>query len=227
MRVLYAWAPEDGSLIGKWMSGMSPEKRSRIQRMRRDKDIFTAIAAHRLLCFALKSAYGIEPLPDDWAVGEYGKPYLKDLSGVHFNISHSGNMAMCVLHEKPVGADIELVRPPRPGLEQKIMSESERQVFSRCDDKVKFFYRVWTLKESYMKYTGCGLGALGEITVLPGEAGIISNVKGCRFASIDRIPGYQSAVCAGAAGFAEPPETGGFLGGDDIEIVAAGALNSF
>jgi 4'-phosphopantetheinyl transferase len=213
MKVLFARAPNDSGLAAEWMSGMSLEKRLRMRRMRREEDVLTSVTAHRLLCFALKTAFGIEPKPEDWAAGEYGKPYLRNINGIHFNISHSGNMAMCALHERPVGADIELVKPYRRGLEQKIMSESERQVYYRCTDKTKVLYQIWTLKESYLKYTGRGLGALREITIIPGEV-INSNVPGCRFALIDSIPGYQSAVCAGTAEFS-------------VECVGAGALNNF
>lgn len=213
MKIYYARALEDSNLFEKWTSGMSSEKRLRLQRMRRESDIFTAVTAHRLLCFALKSTFGIEPSPDDWAVEEYGKPYLKNAKHIHFNISHSGNMAMCALHAQPVGADIEMIKPFGHGLERRIMSESEKKVFRQSGDKTKLFYQVWTLKESYLKYTGRGLGALGEITVLPGET-IISNVPGCQFALIDSIPGYQAAVCAGTVE-------------STIESVGGDALNSF
>lgn len=214
MKVLFARAPEDNTLTAKWMTGMSYEKRLKIERMRRRGDALTAVTAHRLLCFALKSGYGIEPSPDDWATGEYGKPYLKIAESIHFNISHSGNMAMCALGGSQVGADIEIVKPYRQGLETRIMSGSEMQVFLRCEDKINFFYQIWTLKESYLKYTGRGLGALGEITVLPDENGIISNVSECRFTLIDSVPGYQSAVCA---------DTGEV----SIDIIGECALSSF
>ncbi len=226
MKVLFARAPEHNDLLGKWMSGMSAEKRSRMERMRRREDVLTAVTAHRLLCFALKSTYGVEPSPDDWAVGEFGKPYLKNVKHIHFNISHSGNMAMCVLHNGKVGVDIELIRPIKPGLEKRIMSERERQVFLQCADKTKLFYQIWTLKESYLKYTGRGLGALGEITILPGEA-IDSNITGCRFSLIDLIPGYQSAICVGTDELSDgSPETEGFLW-DKIELIGINVLNDF
>lgn len=227
MKVLFARALEDGSLIEKWMSGMSCEKRSRVGRMRRREDVLTAVTAYRLLCFSLKSAYGIEPSPDDWLVGEYGKPCLKSAKGIHFNISHSGNMAMCALGGRQVGADIEMVRPYRQGLEKRIMSESERRVFLRSDDKLKLFYQIWTLKESYLKYTGRGLGALGEITVLPGET-VKSNVPGCRFQLIDCIPGYQSAVCTETARLSSGPEENeGLIWGSGARLIGSGELNNF
>lgn len=214
MKIFFARALEDRNLTGKWMSGMSAEKRQRVQKMRRERDMLTAVTAHRLLCFALRSTVGFEPLPDDWAVGEYGKPYLKNEKRIHFNISHSGDMAMCALHEQPVGADIELIRPIMQGLERRVMSECERQAFRQSSDKTKLFYQIWTLKESYLKYTGRGLKALGEITVLPGEKEVVSNIPLCRFALIDCIPGYQAAVCAETADFT-------------VESVGADALNSF
>lgn len=214
MIVLFARALENSTLAEKWMYGMAPEKRLKIEKMRRKNDAMTAITAHRLLCLSLKCSYNIEPLPEDWGAGEYGKPYLKSTDEVHFSISHSGNMAMCAVDDQPVGADIEIIRPFQAGLEKRIMSEAENSVFAQDPHKIQLFYKIWTLKESYLKYTGQGLGALGEITVIPKVNGIESNAIGCRFSLIDCAPGYQAAVCGKTADIF-------------VDSIGENALNSF
>lgn len=195
MRVLFARVMDVPS-AQMWMRGMSAEKRAGILRLRRAEDACAAITAHRLLCFALKSYFGLEPEPDDWGRGEYGKPYLKCAQGIHFNISHSGAMAMCALHEREVGADIEQMKPCPESLVKRIMSTQERELYASSPDKVTLFFQIWTLKEAYMKYTGKGLSALDSISVFPVSGGIKSSAGGCRFTLIADIPGYQAAVCA-------------------------------
>ena len=197
MRVLFAESADlaDAVLV-EWTDGLWPQKRTRVEHLRFQKDKRLVLTAHRLLCYALKDEFGIAPLAGDWGIGEYGKPYLKN-EGVHFNISHSGNMAMCAIHTKPVGTDIERIRPVGSGLAERIMSEEEQKAYGRVLDKERLFYRIWTLKEAFIKYKGLRiLDHLDELTVYPEGDRIRSNVPGCRFALIDHVPGYQAAVCA-------------------------------
>jgi 4'-phosphopantetheinyl transferase len=213
MRVLFAKAGSAAS-VENWMTGMSPEKRSRISRMRNTKDAWAAITAHRLLCYSLKTSFGLTPAPDDWGTGEHGKPYLKSAGNIHFNISHSGTMVMCALHDSPVGADIERIKPYTGAVARRIMSDEEWEYYLSSKDKGAVFFKIWTIKEAYLKYSGSGLSALDRITVLPLHDGIKSNIEICRFTLIGGIPGYQAAVCADTAAFS-------------VEHVEKGALNSF
>lgn len=176
--------------------------------MRRKRDAWAAVTAHRLLCWALAGA-GYVPAPESWGTGEYGKPYLKD-TNIHFNISHSGSMAMCALHDGPVGADIEMIKPYSDAVPKRIMSDEELKFYRSSPDREALFFKIWTLKEAYLKFTGTGLCALGSITVYPSNGGINTNAKGCDFKLID-IHGYQAAVCADTALFTPEHIEGGEL----------------
>jgi hypothetical protein len=78
-----------------------------------------------------------------------GKPYFPDWPHRWFSISHSGGLALCALSDDgPVGVDIELVRPRRPGLPDYVMAPAERVAW---DGTWADFSRVWTLKESWCK----------------------------------------------------------------------------
>ncbi|MGE5494792.1 MAG: 4'-phosphopantetheinyl transferase family protein [Burkholderiales bacterium] len=180
---------------------MSPEKRARILRMRHKKDAQAALTAHRLLCYALKRTYGIEPEAEDWGAGQNGKPYLKNANDIHFNISHSGRIAMCAVNDGPVGVDVEMVRPFSDSIIRRIMSAEEKEALASAQDRNRLFFKIWTLKEAYLKFTGFGISALDSITVYPTKDGIVTNAKGCEFASIDGILGYEAAVCAQTAEF--------------------------
>lgn len=111
-----------------------------------------------LLGIALREEYGIRKLPII-EKREHGKPYFPDYAGIHFNISHAADMAVCVVAQSELGVDIEAARTVREALLRRVLTEAERDWFMHSQDKEEAFIRLWTLKESYVKATGEGLGA--------------------------------------------------------------------
>jgi 4'-phosphopantetheinyl transferase len=87
--------------------------------------------------------------------GENGKPYLTDGEGVHFNLSHSGRWVVIAYGATPVGVDVQELRAN--GLEviaRRFFTADERTYAQRDAES---FFRIWTGKESYIKYLGAGL----------------------------------------------------------------------
>ncbi|MBR6523860.1 MAG: 4'-phosphopantetheinyl transferase superfamily protein [Clostridia bacterium] len=80
-----------------------------------------------------------------------GKPYV---DGVYFNISHSGDKAVCAFGTSEIGVDIEKIRPLCERLMDKIALPSERAKISAA----KQIVRLWTRKEALAKCVGEGLG---------------------------------------------------------------------
>ena len=87
-----------------------------------------------------------------------GKPYFPSLPHLHFNLSHTAGFSLCALSDAPVGVDIEAVRPRREGLWRYCLTEAEYAAFTAANGGWEEFYRIWTLKEAWSKYTGQGLG---------------------------------------------------------------------
>lgn len=106
--------------------------------------------AYELLSFAAARVWGCETLPP-MTRSELGKPSFPDHPQWQFSLSHSGGLCLCALSSRPVGVDVEQVRPCRPGLPAYVMSEEELSAF---DGSWEDFTRVWTLKEAYCKYLG-------------------------------------------------------------------------
>ena len=77
-----------------------------------------------------------------------GKPLFAGRRDRWFSLSHSGGLALCALSDRPVGVDVELVRPRRPNLPAYALSGDE---LARFDGSWEDFYRLWTLKESWCK----------------------------------------------------------------------------
>jgi len=195
MKVFFASAAPY-ALAEAWTDGLWEDKARRIERMRREADKALALTAHRLLCYALNTVYGIVPRPQDFGLMARGKPYLTTEPNVHFSISHSGSMAMCAVHDEPVGADIEKIRPVRKGVPERVMSAAEYRMYSEAEDRQSLFLKIWTLKEAFIKYSGEGLGIpLSSFTVCPSDNGVITDT-GCTFRLFEPASGYQAAVCA-------------------------------
>lgn len=197
MKVLFT-ACENAELFvsEKWFEGMSKSKRDRILKVRSEKDRNTAIAAHRLLCRGLISEYGFTPSEDEWREGDFGKPYLKDHKGAFFNISHSGQMVMCAIGAREVGADIQEMRPVKDTLAAYVLSDEERKAYMDSGRDEGLFYKIWTLKEAYLKFRGSGIGELGSIAAYPKDGKIVTNAAGCGFSLIEEIDGFKAAVCS-------------------------------
>jgi 4'-phosphopantetheinyl transferase len=112
--------------------------------------------APALLLYGLRETFGIKSLPHMERTAE-GKPYFPDRPEICFNYSHSGGLTLCGISEAPLGVDIELIRPVRPGLARRVMSRREYEDWISCSDQEGRLFSLWTLKESYFKCTGTGL----------------------------------------------------------------------
>lgn len=137
-----------------------------------------------LLAGALRRVYGWEAVPPV-ARRAGGKPYFPGCPQVHFNCSHSGDLALCALSDAPVGVDLELVRPRRPGLPRFCLAPEELEWYEARGSRWEDFYILWTRREAWCKYTGKGLSSLGR-RPLP---------RDLEFTSLSG-PGWRGAVCA-------------------------------
>lgn len=92
-----------------------------------------------------------------------GKPYLPDYPAFFFNYSDSGDYAALAVSDTEVGIDLETIRP-RPNyraiLSRFFMPEEYGMVEKADSEHLRLvrFFRLWTQKESTLKYAGCGLG---------------------------------------------------------------------
>ena len=102
-------------------------------------------AAYQLLLLAVQREFGMDAVPEiEREPG--GKPFFVGCSDLHFNVSHSHGAAVCALHDKPVGIDVERVR------------KAPRRLAQGQEDRE--FFRTWTCKEATIKRQGLGVGAL-------------------------------------------------------------------
>lgn len=114
----------------------------------------------RLLYKAASIYTGMEMAAFEKTVGEGGKPYFSGLPQVHFSISHSGDYWACAFGSEEVGLDIQHHDSCRyKNIANRFFHQEEKAYLESSDFDKEAFFELWAAKESYVKYTGRGLGA--------------------------------------------------------------------
>ncbi len=100
------------------------------------------------------------------SIGLQGKPQV---AGIEFNLSHSGDLVVYAVSDRPVGIDIERIRSmDLSGIIQRFFAPSEFAAWQKLpvSEQESAFFRTWTVKEAYLKAIGTGLHTpLSEVEV--------------------------------------------------------------
>lgn len=185
-------------LIGqKGGEGLSQYRQEKLARTRNPKAYALSLGVELLLLAALRELNGPMP-PLEITCGEGGKPALKD--GPAFSLSHSGERVLCALSDKPVGADLQQLRPCNPALVRRFFTAEEGAWLEAQQERDLAFSLLWSLKESYVKLLGSGIAGVHldsfTVRVLPdGRAQIDGSSVKLWYVVCD---GYVMAVCSHA-----------------------------
>lgn len=135
---------------------------------------------------------GINDLEVVFKKGEQGKPYIDGEKKVCFNMSHSGDRVMCIISSSECGCDVESITRKSEKIAERFFHEDEKELLGKYTDTVQYqkeFGRLWTCKESYIKYTGKGMmEPLDSFSV-------INPPDGVNFYSYDMDEGYSYSCC--------------------------------
>ena len=148
----------DGAAYETMYSRASLVRRDRADRCLRREDKVRCIAADALLRYGLARAglpRDMEPQRDGC-----GKPYFKNAEGFRFNLSHSGRWVVLAFGGSEVDIDVEQLHMDagKENIARRYFTADEQDyVFEREEGRAERFFRVWTAKESYLKYKGTGL----------------------------------------------------------------------
>ena len=163
----------------KVYASLSPSRKSRVDRYKREEDrtrsLLCEILLRRLLADSGEEKAVLE-------TAENGKPFLKN-SSLFISMSHSYEMGVCVLSDKAIGIDIEKIRPINLALIDRVCIEEEKEyVLSNASEIgdiaenssiLERFYEVWTAKEAYFKKMGTGITDLKSVDVTSLEKKVI------------------------------------------------------
>ena len=195
-------------LFQEKMKLLSPYRQQKIALLRHRKDKNRSLAAGLLLDHAL-AVYGIQERSAEYEIGEWGKPALKYHPEICFSLSHSGDYAICTIGDKPVGNDIELVKEGRLKVADRFFAKEELDWLYDTEDpseKTLRMFRLWTMKESFIKAIGRGMSlSLQDFAVHMEESGRARvrhsfDAKYYHMKEYREIDGYCTAVCCQESG---------------------------
>lgn len=83
---------------------------------------------------------------------ETGKPYIKN-NTAYISISYSGRYIAVAVNDTPIGIDIEVIKEKDLKLIDKIFSSDDVSIIRRSKNKLLDFYKIWTAKEAYFKFS--------------------------------------------------------------------------
>ncbi|MBO7473662.1 MAG: 4'-phosphopantetheinyl transferase superfamily protein [Ruminococcus sp.] len=155
--------------------------------------------AHRLLRECLRP-YRIDYNEDTpVSKGKMGKPSLTEHPNIYYNLSHADGIAACIISDNECGIDCEKIREYPKKVMRRVFSEKERTMVETApeDKKSELFFRLWTLKEAYVKAIGVGISYPMNTVEFSFDSGrIITNIKDCRFRQyIVGNRGFIVSVC--------------------------------
>lgn len=128
------------------------ERLDKINSYKSEASKLESLASGLLLRFLL-AQYGREDY--ELSYNKYGKPYIEQ--GHHFSLTHSKGLLCCAVSDSNIGIDAEMIFSARDNVARRSFSSDEYNTYSNASDRDSEFYKIWTQKEAYLKYTGTGL----------------------------------------------------------------------
>jgi 4'-phosphopantetheinyl transferase len=125
-------------------------------KQRQDRDVRTA--GYWLLSTSIRELTGTQPALDRIVYSNTGRPSLPEFPHIDFNLSHSGNYALCgVLCDGRIGVDIERVVGIDVEEGRVVFSDSIWRKIVSSNNPRDEFYRAWTRMEAVAKAEGFGI----------------------------------------------------------------------
>lgn len=196
-------APLNGdACFAALLNTVRPERRARVERIRRAEEQRRSLCAElllqRVLCTKGITEYTV-------ALGVHGKPYLVGHEDLFFNLSHAGKYVLCAISDKEIGCDIEGIDPSIDLAVADRFFAPEESAWIRAaearKEQVDRFFRLWTLKESLMKATGQGFSlsprsfSFAMENTSPTLHSPAQEHASFAFAELFAPDGYRASVC--------------------------------
>ncbi len=196
---------KEETLFGELYQTVSPDRQRKVDKFLFEKDKRLSLAAELVLKKALLNV-GIDKF--EIIYGRNGKPYIKN-EDIYFNLSHSEERVFCAISSKEVGCDVERIMDIDLAVAKQFFCATEYEKICAMQSKEEqknMFYRIWTLKESFMKATGLGAALPLDSFCINEEGDNVYvnhtvNSANYYFKEYNCGDGYQYAVCSGFNNF--------------------------
>ena len=175
-----------------WYMAMLPQTlSSRVLKFRRWEDAQASLFGKLLINIGLFEFNSQKSL-HDISFNEYGKPFIDD--NIHFNISHSGSLVVCVFYtDGDVGIDIEKKDPILINDFTGQFSNDEWLSIIEAININDSFYDYWTGKEAIAKAIGKGLSIPLKSIIIQKEMAVVDG-QAWHLKKMDSFSGYALQV---------------------------------
>lgn len=181
--------------------GLSENRKGKIRSMKFLSGKRQSLGAGLLLDFGLRR-FGMEERSARLVYRVNGKPCLADREDLYFNLSHSGNLVMAAFARVEVGCDVEQIKTADFRVARRFFALEEQAFLEGCVSEMEkndAFFRLWTLKEAFMKATGeGGRLPLSDFCIRPDQDPVTVQWKesGAEYGFAEcALKGYHAAVC--------------------------------
>ena len=153
--VLGDWLEND---VSPYLGFASSERQAAVARFRFASDKNRSLWAELFARWRLAEATGLSPAEIEISHDEKGKPFCKGLP-LSVSLSHSGAYIAVAVGQSAVGVDVERKRKFSLSVSRRWFRPKEHEFLTSlpAEERARAFFRLWTLKEAALKYTGEGL----------------------------------------------------------------------
>ncbi|WP_040951489.1 4'-phosphopantetheinyl transferase family protein [Gorillibacterium massiliense] len=208
----------DAVMFEQALSCLPHPKQDRIRRYRQKADQIRSLLAEIAVRLHIMQKRNLDARQLIFDTNPYGKPYLAGSLDFHYNVSHSGEWVACIFDSSPVGIDVEKIVPIDMAISESFFTSSEHEDLLRLpnDERLSYFFTLWTLKESFIKAVGKGLSIpLRSFSFFPSADEYADFTLQCEkpveqdyyFKQYSIDPDYKLAVCTTHTRFAAAPLT--------------------
>jgi len=129
------------------------EREQEIFSCKSDKARIEKYYVWKLLGYALKHAFNLKIDNLQFTKTPDGKWICPD---VFFSLAHTDGLVCVGVSDSPIGVDAEMLKPLRPGIEEKILTERELCEFAALTEREREEYLLdrWCRKEAIFKMRG-------------------------------------------------------------------------
>lgn len=182
-REVHLWrvqSPLEAKSAGQAASFLSSAEVARAKRFYFERDRIRFSHFRGFLRYLLGQYLQRDPKAIAFQENAQGKPRLAEASApvpLHFNLAHSHDTALLAFSPQgPLGVDVEKLQEPYEGekIAGRYFTPEELSYLQSLPaaERARGFFRLWTLKEAYLKALGLGFqGGLDSFSILPLDQG--------------------------------------------------------
>lgn len=194
---------DEGAVYDRCYNSLSAYRREKADKVKFPEDKKRSVAAGILLNQGL-SAYGLRECDMVYETNLNGKPFFREYPQIRFSLSHSGEYVMAAFSDVEIGCDIQQMEQTDLKIARRFFAPEEyAYVIGRKETSAQeeAFYRIWVLKESFLKAVGTGMAlSMTDFSIQIQEDRVIGvrqnvNQKEYTFEEYNLIKGYKAACC--------------------------------